>query len=412
MGCVSSKLFRKQLHQDIIVNNGGRECVNHVVSLTSSTYGALKLDFNEKRQQKQDAAAEEEEPSKEIVSEGKKMQQRSPPREELEVINTWELMEDLEDGGVPVSNHPKKSPKSRALLRGFADMDARSPLQFLNQIGSPRKARTFGGKENKVKRVSEFSPRPVLKANKSSGQSSKAVLRLSYPVKGSPVRAKTENAGCDDSEVSSRRRSFSPLFDPELVALYEKELSEEEGQIKRIISLTPRPQKSKNARELGSILHSFEQKCPPGGDNAVVVYTTTLRGIRKTFEDCNTVRSIIDSYHIHMIERDISMDSGFKEEIRGLMGTKEVKVPLVFVRGRLIGGADQVVKLEEEGKLGILFDGIPRGLAGVCQVCAGLRFVMCMECKGSCKILNQEQKKMVRCGECNENGLIRCPICC
>ncbi|OAY42910.1 uncharacterized protein At3g28850 [Manihot esculenta] len=414
MGCISSKLCRKQLQQDIIVNNGGRECFNHVVSLTSSTYGALKLDINEKLQQQQDAAATEEEPIKEPVSESKKMQQSSPPREDPEVINAWELMKDLEDGGIPISNHPKKSPKSRALLRGFADMDARTPLKFLNQIGSPRKARTFGGKENKVKRVSEFiSPRPVLKANNSSGKSSKAVLRLSYPVKASPVSAKTENAGCDDSEDSSRRRrSFSPLFDPELVALYEKELSEEEGQIKRIISLTPRPQKSKNARELESFLHSFEQKCPPGGDNAVVIYTTTLRGIRKTFEDCNTVRSIIDSYHIHIIERDISMDSGFKEEIRRLMGSMEVKVPLVFVRGRLIGGADQVVKLEEEGKLGILFDGIPKRLSGGCEVCAGFRFVMCKECNGSCKILNQEQKKMVKCGECNENGLIHCPICC
>ncbi|KAJ9184488.1 hypothetical protein P3X46_004208 [Hevea brasiliensis] len=419
MGCVSSKLFRKQLHQDIILNNGGRDSVNHVVSLTSTTYGALKLDINEKRQEDQEQEqGQKEDLIKEIVAESKKMQQRSPPREEPEIINAWELMEDLEDGGLPVSNHPKKSPKSRALLRGFADVDVRSPLKFLNQIGSPRKAKTFGGKENKLKKMSEFSPRPVLKANNSLGKASKAVLRLSYPVKSSPVRTKTENAGWDDfalsSFSSSRKSSSSPLFDPELVASYERELSKDEGQIKKTItiSLTPRPQKSMNARELESILHSFEQKCPPGGDNAVVIYTTTLRGIRKTFEECNTVRSIIESYHIHMLERDISMDSGFKEEIRRLMGTKEVKVPLVFVKGRLIGGADQVVKLEEEGKLGILFDGIPRGLAGGCQGCAGFRFVMCMECNGSCKVLDEQQKKMVKCGECNENGLIHCPICC
>jgi glutaredoxin domain-containing cysteine-rich protein 1 len=84
----------------------------------------------------------------------------------------------------------------------------------------------------------------------------------------------------------------------------------------------------------------------------------------------------------------------------------------VFVKGRLIGGADQVVKLEEEGKLEILFDGIPKGLAGGCEGCAGVRFVMCVECNGSCKVLHEEQKKMVRCGECNENGLMQCPICC
>ncbi|XP_037494737.1 uncharacterized protein At3g28850 isoform X3 [Jatropha curcas] len=405
MGCVSSKHFRKELKEDnIIVNNGGGggKCVNHVVSLTSTTYGALKLESNEKRQQQHQE--EEEEPIKEIVTESKKMQQRSPVKEEPEVINTWELMEDLEEGGgIPISNHSKKSPKTRVLLRGFADMEARSPLKFLNQIGSPRKAKTFGGKENKVRKISDFSPRPVFKSNNSTLKSSKAVLKLSYPVKESP--------SIDNSEVTSRRRSFSPLFDPELVALYEKELTEEEGQIKRIICQTPKSLTLKNVKELESILNTFEKKCPPGGDNAVVIYTTTLRGIRKTFEDCNIVRSIIESHHIHLVERDISMDSGFKEELRGLMGKKEVKVPLVFVKGRLIGGADQVVKLDE-GKLEILFHGILKQLADECEGCGGVRFVMCMECNGSCKVLDVEQKKMVKCGECNENGLIHCPICC
>jgi glutaredoxin domain-containing cysteine-rich protein 1 len=320
-------------------------------------------------------------------------------------------MGDLEEG-VPALNQTKRSPKSRVLRRGFADLDVRSPLKFLNQIGSPRKAKTFGGKENKVKRSSDFSPKPVLRASNSSGNSSKAVLRLSYPVKGSPVGDKTESFRSESGVSPKRRRSFSPLFDPELVALYEKELSEEEEQIKRIILPSSRTKKVKDLRDLESILQSFEQKCPPGGENKVVIYTTTLRGIRKTFEDCNTARSIIESHHIHIVERDVSMDSGFKEELRRLMGTKEVKVPLVFVKGRLIGGADQVVKLEEEGKLEILLDGIPRGLAGGCEGCAGVRFMMCVQCNGSCKVLDEMQKKMVRCGECNENGLIQCPICC
>ncbi|KAJ6743264.1 hypothetical protein OIU85_017249 [Salix viminalis] len=405
MGCVSSKMFKKELHQEIKFNNGGRS-VNHVVSLTSSTYGALKLDCNYQQPPQQ-----EPEPIKETAEESKKLQQRSPTKEEPEVINTWELMGDLEEG-VPAINQTKKSPNSRFSRRGFADLDVRSPLKFLNQIGSPRKAKTFGGKENKVKRSSDFSPKPVFRSNNSSGNSSKAVLRLSYPVKASPDGSNTESFRSEYGVSPKRRRSFSPLFDPELVALYEKELSEEEEQIKRVILPSSRATKVKNLRDLESILQSFEQKCPPGGENKVVIYTTTLRGIRKTFEGCNTVRSIIESHHIHMVERDVSMDSGFKEEIRRLMGTKEVKVPLVFVKGRLIGGADQVVKLEEEGKLEILFDGIPRGLAGGCKRCAGVRFVMCVQCNGSCKVLDEIQKKMVRCGECNENGLIQCPACC
>lgn len=395
MGCVSSKLFREDLKREVLFNNGG-ECGNHVVSLTSSTYGVLNLD--------------NEQSIKDCVSKSRRLQ-KSPSREEPEVINAWELMEDLEEG-IPISNQPKKSPKQRVFLRGFAGFDAKSPVKFSNHISSPMKAKRFAGKENRG-RVnlfgrSDYSPKGVLKGKNSSENLSKAVLNMSYPVKGSPLGAKRESPG-SVSGLSLRRKSFSPLFDPELLASYEKELSEEEEQIKRMVSPTAKFRKARKSLE--PILHSFERKCPPGGENAVVIYTTTLRGIRKTFEDCNNVRSIIESHCIHVLERDISMDSGFKEELRGLMESKGVKVPLVFVRGRLIGGVDEVVKLEEEGKLSNLFEGIPRALGG-CEGCAGVRFVMCMDCSGSCKVLDGEQKKMVRCGECNENGLIQCPICC
>ncbi|URE09119.1 Glutaredoxin [Musa troglodytarum] len=62
-------------------------------------------------------------------------------------------------------------------------------------------------------------------------------------------------------------------------------------------------------------------------------------------------------------------------------------------------------------KLELLLEGIPRA-ASSCEGCAGMRFIMCMDCSGSCKVLDEEQKKMVKCGVCNENGLLHCPICC
>lgn len=40
-------------------------------------------------------------------------------------------------------------------------------------------------------------------------------------------------------------------------------------------------------------LDNFEMLCPPNGEDKIVVYTTTLPGIRKTFEACNSVRSAI-----------------------------------------------------------------------------------------------------------------------
>ncbi|KAE8729299.1 hypothetical protein F3Y22_tig00003721pilonHSYRG00085 [Hibiscus syriacus] len=375
MGCVSSKHVKKKIKRDILLNNGGGYA-NHVVSLKSSTYGVLKLDNDELQHQ--------------IEEDGVK---RSPPREEPEVINAWELMEDLDE-----DRFFKRSPKSRVLVR---EKGMRSPLKFLNQIGSPLKANKYGGKENKG------SPKSIPGVNNPMDSSCKAALKLSYPVKSTRI----EGLEVGDFGFSSRRSGFIPLFDPELVALYEKELSEEEEQIKIIISPEFEPRNSKKSQDSKAVLQDFEPKCPPGGKNAVVVYTTTLRGIRKTFEGCNTVRSIIKSHHIQISERDIWMDSGFKEELRKLTGTKEVKVPLVFVKGKLIGGVEEILKLEEEGKLEMLFEGIPMSVTG-CKGCGGVRFVMCKQCNGSCKVLDKELKKKIQCVECNENGLIRCPICC
>ncbi|KAK7284858.1 hypothetical protein RJT34_19611 [Clitoria ternatea] len=386
MGCVSSKHIRKDIErEEVIVNNGGAGrggYMNHVVSLTSSTLGALRLDDNVNDQS--------------TVEESKNSPPRPPPKEP-EIINAWELMEGLEEG-VPISNHPKKSPKSTPFLRGFMATDPKSPFKFLNQFGSPKSLKKFTGKENRVqvnglRRLDyNFSPKGILKPTNSCPSSCK---NSGFQPNGSPICAK---------------RSSSPLFDPELLASYEKELSEEEEQIKRMVWATPKTRRVRKNLDSKSLIQLFENKCPPGGENSVVIYTTTLRGIRKTFEDCNKVRSIIESYCVRLVERDVSMDSGFKEELRKLMGTKQVKVPVVFVKGRLVGGADEVVKLEEEEKLGALFEGIPKAL-GECEGCGGVRFMMCNECNGSCKVLDVEHKKTVRCGQCNENGLIQCPIC-
>lgn len=414
MGCVSSKSFRKDLKQDILLENG--DYANHVVSLTSSTYGVLQLDKKNQCEQQQPLQG-----IRECLIEVKK--KSSPPRQEPpEVINAWELMEGLEEEA-PAAVPAKKSPKARV---SFLNLDARSPLKFLNQVGSPRKLKRFGGKENRESTNGfvnsrgqsnyYYSPKTALKSSNSPESCRKASPKLRFLRKESPNDVKCDSLRVDQSMISlrGRRRSLGPLFDPELlVASFEKELCQNGEQIKKMVSGTPISCKAKTAApESEAILEEYEKRCPPGGENAVVMYTTTLRGIRKTFEDCNTARSTIESHHVQVLERDVSMHSAFKEELRGLMGKKEVKVPVVFIKGRLIGGADEVVKLEEEGKLGILFGGIPKAAAAVCDGCAGVRFIMCMDCNGSCKVLDGDGKKTVKCGECNENGLIQCPICC
>lgn len=156
-----------------------------------------------------------------------------------------------------------------------------------------------------------------------------------------------------------------------------------------------------------------------GGDdnNTVVLYTTTLRTIRRTFEDCNAIRSVLRALNVAFKERDISMDLGFREELSGLV--KGVNVPQLFVRGRWVGGFEAVMGMSEEGGLVGLMEGVPRvGVRGVCDGCGGVGFLNCFACCGSRKVVVGGGKgkgkgggRVVRCGECNENGLVLCPIC-
>jgi Glutaredoxin len=55
-------------------------------------------------------------------------------------------------------------------------------------------------------------------------------------------------------------------------------------------------------------------------NNKVVLYFTSLRGVRKTFEDCCLVRLILKGYGIQIDERDLSMHRGFLEELQKILG--------------------------------------------------------------------------------------------
>ncbi|XP_019446156.1 PREDICTED: uncharacterized protein At3g28850-like isoform X2 [Lupinus angustifolius] len=148
-----------------------------------------------------------------------------------------------------------------------------------------------------------------------------------------------------------------------------------------------------------------------------------LRGVRRTFEACNAVRSGFEAFGVLICERDVSMDNGFKEELRELLKGKEKEAmvpPRVFVKGFYIGGAEEMLKVVEEGLLGELLEGLPRKKIGdICDGCGDMRFLPCFQCNGSCKVVKEEdmgQKQrrrsvMVKCSDCNENGLVVCPLC-
>ncbi|WKA01618.1 hypothetical protein VitviT2T_019889 [Vitis vinifera] len=228
-------------------------------------------------------------------------------------------------------------------------------------------------------------------------------------------------------DISSFRRpdlNSGSLFDPNLLAAFQQavmdqiRINEEERKARMKeedveIDDEP-PPKARRVEDDTNPLLGFEERCPPGGSDAVVLYTTSLRGIRKTFEDCTSIRFLLESFRVIFYERDVSMHLEFREELWRILDCKALP-PRLFIKGRYIGGAEQVLGLHEQGRLRALFHGLPIDHSkGPCEGCAGIRFVMCYKCCGSRKIVSDDGNHGLsnNCPHCNENGLIICPICC
>ncbi|CAA0384034.1 hypothetical protein AtEden1_Chr3g0189471 [Arabidopsis thaliana] len=228
-------------------------------------------------------------------------------------------------------------------------------------------------------------------------------------------------------------------FDPEIISSFRKSLQELPSDHPFHISnhdfeLKPRFNFSDEEKE------EEEQSV---GKERVILYFTSLRGIRKTYEESCDVRVILKSLGIRVDERDVSMHSGFKDELKELLGEKfnkgvGITLPRVFLGRKYIGGAEEIRKLNEDGKLEKLLGGCERveenqnGNGLECEACGDVRFVPCETCSGSCKVYyeyedddddddegdDDESVKEEReygfqtCPDCNENGLIRCPVCC
>ncbi|KAK1270024.1 hypothetical protein QJS04_geneDACA006025 [Acorus gramineus] len=154
---------------------------------------------------------------------------------------------------------------------------------------------------------------------------------------------------------------------------------------------------------------------PSPSDKRIVVYFTSLRVVRKTFEDCRTVRSILRGFRLSIDERDLSMDSGFLKELQSILGgggkSAVLSLPRVFIGGRYVGGAEEIRQMHEAGELKRVVEGVAPEVAGTCDVCGGFRFVLCGKCDGSHKCYSDKGRGFRSCTACNENGLIRCPDC-
>ncbi|KAK1577409.1 hypothetical protein Q3G72_021543 [Acer saccharum] len=207
--------------------------------------------------------------------------------------------------------------------------------------------------------------------------------------------------------------SLLSKMDPNVASSYRRALSSRQLgyklEVVKNLSSPPSPVSSPVTCSLSS---SNDQHLVPATKNQIVIYFTSLRGIRKTYEDCCSVRMIFKGFRVQVDERDISMDSMYRKELQSLLGGKSMSLPQVFIRGNHIGGAEDIKQMNEAGDLAKILEGFPVGdPLFVCESCGDARFVPCPNCCGSKKVFDEIEEQLRRCPDCNENGLIRCPAC-
>ncbi|CAA0828431.1 Uncharacterized protein SHERM_24126 [Striga hermonthica] len=378
---------------------------HHVVALTSSTLGSLNLDpgdpYNKPRDDRpppiQISAGDGESDA------GGGSERKITPKEEFEMgmieAKTWSLR--INDRipkitpKTPVQTPPGEPETINAweMMEGLEDI---SPLRPT--------ARHFRSFSFHVPSCSgEDQPTPRVRDNRDDLPETKP---------DSPNPPDTDSNS--NSNSNSNDTSIVSEFDPDVIATFRKALEE----------LPPaNPFHLKPA--------ATTNKVTPCGER-VIVYFTSLRGVRKTYEDCCHVRVVLKGLGIRVDERDVSLHSGFKDELKELLSGEGLvggvgSLPRVFIGKRYIGGADEVRRLNEEGKLEKLVEGCDvvedrgEGQNGLfCEACGDIRFVPCETCSGSCKVYYEgdyeeegefDECGFHRCPDCNENGLVRCPIC-
>ncbi|GJN23911.1 hypothetical protein PR202_gb11603 [Eleusine coracana subsp. coracana] len=287
-------------------------------------------------------------------------------------------------------------------------------------------------------RVQELAP-PLLETapTVSNGDDKENVSPGVTPRKAKKMKLSSDH---DDrsAEGDSRYRrpdlASATLFDPDLLAAFRRAVDAyaqalEESVKRRDDAIDDVDADGEGAGVVADPLEPFEMLCPPGGERAVVLYTTSLRGVRKTFEDCARVRRLLEGLCVVFVERDVSIHPPYRDELRALLcpedgdGAAGFPVPpRLFVDGRYVGGADEVEALNERSRLPpLLRRAARRGKGeGPCAVCGGAWFLVCGGCGGRHWLHDDAGggaragtvvTARVACPACNENGLVPCPLC-
>ncbi|XP_041800610.1 glutaredoxin domain-containing cysteine-rich protein 1 [Chelmon rostratus] len=150
----------------------------------------------------------------------------------------------------------------------------------------------------------------------------------------------------------------------------------------------------------------------------IVIYTTSFRVVRTTFERCELVRKIFQNHRVRFVEKNIALDCEYGKELeeRCKRVGEPPSLPVVFIDGHYLGGAEKILGMNESGELQDLLMKIERVQhPQTCQTCGGFAFIPCPMCHGSKMSVFRncftDSFKALKCTSCNENGLQPCVSC-
>ncbi|XP_071452519.1 uncharacterized protein [Hetaerina americana] len=158
----------------------------------------------------------------------------------------------------------------------------------------------------------------------------------------------------------------------------------------------------------------------------VVLYTTSMGVVRRTFHKCLRVKQILRTLLVPFEERDASTSVGVREEIQRRLGTStngdgpthhaSPSLPQLFVEGQHVGDADEIERLNETGELRRMLKPFQNpDAAWTCSICGGYQRLPCGACGGSKRSSKRnaftEEFVALRCMVCDEAGLVRCTAC-
>ncbi|KAG5207616.1 hypothetical protein JEQ12_017380 [Ovis aries] len=85
----------------------------------------------------------------------------------------------------------------------------------------------------------------------------------------------------------------------------------------------------------------------------VVIYTTCLRVVRTTFERCELVRKIFQNHRVKFEEKNIALNGDYGKELdeRCRRVSEAPSLPVVFIDGHYLGGAEKILSMNESGEL-------------------------------------------------------------